>query len=197
MKSKKEFNLIINGVGGQGLITLLIVLAEAALLENYEVRTSELHGLSQRGGSVETHFRLGRKIYSPLVKPGCADVILALEQQEALNGLSYANPQTIFLINQYQTPTLGKEIGSKEILKIIKRVSPKVHLIPAASLCQQAFNTDVVAGIYLLGYATKNRFLPLKKKTVEAALKKIIPEKFLELNLRAFNLSKSKSETKK
>jgi len=62
-KNKKDFNLIIVGTGGQGLITLLQILAEAALIEGYEVKTSELHGLSQRGGSVEVHIRFGKKFF--------------------------------------------------------------------------------------------------------------------------------------
>jgi len=192
MPEKKEFNIIINGVGGQGLVTLLMILAEAALLEKNEVRTSELHGLSQRGGSVEVHCRWGKKIYSPLVKPGQADLIISLEQQEALKSLIYAQPQTIFLINQYQTPTLAQDIGAKEILKMIKKITNKVYFVPATALCQKTLGTDVVAAIYLLGYAVRQRFLPLKKKSIEATLKKIIPEKFLELNLKAFNLSKTK-----
>ena len=192
MSAEKEFNLIINGVGGQGLVTLLMILAEAALLEKKEVRTSELHGLSQRGGSVEVHCRLGKKIYSPLIKPGCADLIISLEQQEALRGLIYAQPQTVFLINQYQTPTLIKDLEAKEVLAMIKKITSKVYFVPASELCQKSLGTDVVVGIYLLGYAASQRFLPLKKKSIEAAIKKIIPEKFLELNLKAFNLSKTK-----
>jgi indolepyruvate ferredoxin oxidoreductase beta subunit len=67
---EKGFNIILAGVGGQGIITLTRILAEAALIEKKEVRTSELHGLSQRGGSVETHIRFGKEIYSPLVRRG-------------------------------------------------------------------------------------------------------------------------------
>jgi indolepyruvate ferredoxin oxidoreductase beta subunit len=75
---KQEFNMIINGVGGQGLITLLKIISEAALVEGKDIRTSELHGLSQRGGSVEVYIRFGKKIWSPLVEKGKADLILSL-----------------------------------------------------------------------------------------------------------------------
>lgn len=190
MKKVKEFNLIINGVGGQGLITLIIILAEAALIEKYEVRTAELHGLSQRGGSVETHLRFGQKIYSPLIQPQQADLVLSLEEQEALRGLIYAQPQTIFLINQYRTPTFLREIEEKEIIKQIRKFSNKIHLVSASTICQQKLGTEVVSGIYLLGYAIANKLLPLKKSSVELALKKVIPPEFLELNLKAFHLAK-------
>jgi len=91
---EKDFNIIIIGTGGQGLITLLQVLAEAALIENYDVKTSELHGLSQRGGSVEVHIRFGKEIHSPLVSQSGADLVLALEIQESLKGIYFANRKT-------------------------------------------------------------------------------------------------------
>ena len=78
---KKDFNIIISGVGGQGIITLTRILTEAALIEKYDIKSSELHGRSQRGGSVESHIRFGRKIYSPLVKRGGSDLIISLEAQ--------------------------------------------------------------------------------------------------------------------
>lgn len=83
-KDIKNFNIILVGVGGQGIITLTRILAQAALIERYDVKTSELHGLSQRGGSVEAHVRFGAKIYSPLVKRAGADLIISLEIQETL-----------------------------------------------------------------------------------------------------------------
>src|SRR4030042_4394517 len=98
-KNIDQFNIVIKGVGGQGLITLLQIIAEAALSEGYSVRTSELHGLSQRGGSVEVHIRFGKKIYSPIVAQGKADLILGLEMQEGLRGAPFSNKKTKFLIN--------------------------------------------------------------------------------------------------
>ncbi|MDO8435920.1 MAG: 2-oxoacid:acceptor oxidoreductase family protein, partial [bacterium] len=96
-----EFNIVIVGVGGQGLLTILQIIAEAALLEGYKVRTSELHGLAQRGGSVEVHIRFGKQIFSPLVPAQKADLIMALEMQEALRGRYFANAKTKFMVNKY------------------------------------------------------------------------------------------------
>ncbi len=186
----KEFNIIINGVGGQGLITLLTIISEADLIEKYDVRTSELHGLSQRGGSVEVHIRFDKKVWSPLVSRGTADLIISLESQEALNGLYYASSRTTFLINKYRTPTFAKDFSDKEILRTLKKFSKKVYIIPASKICQKEFGTDVVAGIYLLGFAVLKRFLPLKPNSVISAIKKIIPEKYLDLNIKAFELVK-------
>ena len=100
MAKKDTYNIIITGVGGQGLITLLQVIGQAALQEGYDVKTSELHGLSQRGGSVSVHIRFGRQIFSPIIAQGQADLVLALEMQEALAGAEFASKKTAFLVNQ-------------------------------------------------------------------------------------------------
>jgi len=191
-KNKKDFNLIIVGTGGQGLITLLQILAEAALIEGYEVKTSELHGLSQRGGSVEVHIRFGKEIFSPLVSQGKADLILGLEMQECLKAYYFSNPQTIFLINRYLIPIpLQNPISENEILKTIKKITKNIEIVPAVEICQKELGTNVVAGIYLLSLASFKNLIPLQPKSILKAIKKIIPEKYLELNEKAFNLAKS------
>jgi len=127
VKSLEQFNMVIVGTGGQGLITLLQIISEAALAEGYDIRTSELHGLSQRGGSVEVHIRFGKKIYSPLVMRAKADLILGLEMQEILNGIYFANPKTKFLINQFVIPiSLKKPLSENETLNQLKKISKNI-----------------------------------------------------------------------
>jgi len=187
-----QFNMMIVGVGGQGLITLLQIISEAAKSESYDIRTSELHGLSQRGGSVEVHIKFGKKVYSPLVEQGKADLILGLEEQEILNGLYFAGPKTNFLINQYILPIpLKKPLTENEILSQLEKVSKNITLIPADKICQEKLGNSVVSGIYLISYAAFKNLISLKPESVKKALKKIIPEKFLELNLKAFDLAKT------
>jgi len=189
-KQLDQFNIVIVGTGGQGQITLLQILAEAAFSEGYEIKTSELHGLSQRGGSVEVHLRFGKKIYSPLVSQGKADLILGLEMQECLKACYYANPKTIFLINKYVVPIpLQKPFSEKEILENLKKCSKEILLIPAAEICQKEFGTNVVVGIYLLSLASFKKLIPFKPDSILKAIKKIIPEKYLELNLKTFKLA--------
>lgn len=188
----EQFNILIVGTGGQGQITLLQILAEAALFEGKEIKTSELHGLSQRGGSVEVHLRFGKKIFSPLVSQGKADLILGLEMQECLKACYFANSKTVFLINKYFVPIpLQKLLTEKEILKILKKFSKKVTLIEAANICQKEFGTNIVAGIYLLSLASFKKLIPLKPASILKAIKKIIPEKYLELNLKTFDLARN------
>ncbi len=187
----KEFNIIIVGSGGQGQITLLQILAEAGFCEGYDIKTSELRGLSQRGGSVEVHIRLGKEVSSPLVSQGKADFILGLEMQECLKACYFANPETIFLINKYLIPIpFQKAIPEKETLKILKKFTKKINLIPAAEICQKELGTNVVTGIYLISYAAFKKLIPLKPNSILRAIKKIIPEKYLELNLKTFKLAK-------
>lgn len=188
---KENFDIVIVGTGGQGQITLLQVLAEAALLEGYDVKTSELHGLSQRGGSVEVHIKLGEKVYSPLVAQGRADLILALEMQESLNGAYFANKNTFFLINKFFIPILGKELlKESEILKNLKKISKNIIIIPAGDICKKELGSDVVAGVYLLSYASFKNLIPLKPNSILKAIEKVMPEKYLELNKKTFEFAK-------
>ena len=186
----KQFNMMVFGTGGQGLITLLQVISEAAMIEGYDIKTSELHGLSQRGGSVEVHIRFGRKIYSPLVPQGKADLILSLETQESLRGAYFAGPQTKFLINKFVMPIpLTSPLPEKEILKDLQRISKDINLVPSADICKRELGTGVVSGVFLLSLAVSKKMIPLRADSVLKAIKKIIPAKYLELNLKAFKLA--------
>ncbi len=188
---KKNFNIIISGTGGQGLITLLQILAEAALIEGLDVKTSELHGLSQRGGSVETHLRFGKNIYSPLISLGSADLILGLEIVEGLRAFPYANSKTVFLVNKYLFPFPGSP-SEKEIIKKSETLveNSLLHIIPASEICQKELGREVVSGVYLLGYAVFKKLIPLKPISVLKAISKVVPEKYLDLNKKAFEIAK-------
>ncbi len=191
-KKLKQFNMLIVGTGGQGLITLLQIISEAAIAEGYDIKTSELHGLSQRGGSVEVHIRFGDKIYSPMVAFQKADLILALEEQESLNGLYFSNSKTKFLINQMMMPIpLRSFMPEPEILQKIKKVTKDITLIPADNIANEKLDNRVVSGTYLVSFASFRNLLPLKPSSVQAAIKKIVPTQFLECNLGAFDLAKS------
>jgi indolepyruvate ferredoxin oxidoreductase beta subunit len=192
MKPKKEFNLVIVGVGGQGQITLLRILSEAALISGYDFKASELHGLSQRGGSVEVQLRFGKNVFSPLVFQAGADFILALEMHESLRSLYYANERTQFLINKFLSPIPGQNsLSEPEILKEIKNFTKKIKIIEANEICKKEFGKEILAGIFLISYASFKKLIPLKPESILESIKKIIPEQYLELNLKAFELAKS------
>lgn len=185
---KEKLNIMLAGVGGQGLITLTKLIGKLALLKGIEFRSSELHGLSQRGGSVNIHVRLGKKINSPLITPGDLDLALALESQEALTCAQYASRQTEFLINEHQTPTLAESVSSKEVMERLRDVSDRLKLVPATKLCKKEFDTGVVAGVFMLGYAFKRDHFDFKKELFNKAIERQMPEKYWKMNKNAFEL---------
>jgi indolepyruvate ferredoxin oxidoreductase, beta subunit len=189
---KKEFDMLVVGVGGQGLLTLLKIISEAAILEGKEVKTSELHGLSQRGGSVQVHIRFGEEIHSPLIEKQKAELVLALEAQEALNGVYFAKKDTNFLVNEYFIPIPFQTAKTEEeIKKEIQKVAKTVIFIPAEKICKERLQNSLVSGVYLLGAAVWQSLIPLKQESLKEAIKKIIPSQFLDLNIKAFDLAKN------
>jgi len=193
-KNVSEFNIVIVGTGGQGLLTLLEIIAEAALIEGLDVKTSELHGLAQRGGSVEVHITFGKKVLSPLVNRGEANFILALEAQEALRSCYYASKQakTVFLINDFFIPIPGiTPKTSNQILKELEKFAQKIILVPASDICKKELESDVVAGIYLISLAAFKNLISLKPNSILKSIKEKIPEKYFELNKKAFDLAKN------
>jgi len=187
---RNNFNIIISGVGGQGAVTLTQILAEAALREGYDVKTSELHGLSQRGGSIETHIRFGGKVYSPLVPSSRADLILGLEVTEGLRVVSYANKKTLFLINKSYISFIDGLPEEAVIKKINSLLRNKVYLIPASQVCKEKLGTEMVAGAYLLGFAIAKKIIPLKVGSLLYAIGKVIPKKHIEINKKSFELAR-------
>lgn len=191
----KEFNIVLTGVGGQGVLTLGVMIAEAALKEGYDVRTTELHGLSQRGGSIPVHVRFGKKMYTPLVLEGEANVIISLEPLEALRSCYYGSKQhkTIFLIDNdpivpLSCSVLGENYPSiKEIGETLKDFSEKVIILNASEIVKKATGNDIAANIYLLGYAIGKGLIPLKEKYVLQAMEEVAP-KYFEANKKIFEI---------
>lgn len=194
---KKTFSGIIVGTGGQGQITLLQIIAQAAKLENLNIITSELHGLSQKGGQVEVHFRFGQGVLAPLVKEGEANLIIALERQESLRACYFGSKEakTLFLVNDLAIAIPNKKpLSQEEIAKDLKKFSGKVIFVPATEICQKEFNAGIAAGVFLVSLAAFKNVLGLKPASVKAAIKKIVKPKYIELNLKIFDLAKNKAK---
>ena len=193
----KEFNLVISGVGGQGVITLMRIIAESALKQGYDVKTSELHGLAQRGGHIECHVRFGKKIYSPLVRQGKANLIFGLEPLEAMRACYYASREsgTVFLINSYRLVPVSSLIArekypsSSEVLDAIKPFSSRVMMINASQIVVKETGSIAPTNVYMLGYAKSNGLIPIDKESILEGMKEIIRPKYLEMNKKVFELS--------
>jgi indolepyruvate ferredoxin oxidoreductase beta subunit len=194
----KEFNIVLTGVGGQGVLTLGIIIAEAALKQGYDVRTTELHGLAQRGGSIPVHVRFGKKMYTPLVLEGEANVIISLEPLEALRACYFGSRQhkTMFLMdNDSLVPLSCSVLGDpypsiKEIQEDLKGFSEKVIILNASEIVKKETGSDIAANIYLLGYAISKGLIPLKEKFILQAMEEVAP-KYFEANKKIFELGKN------
>lgn len=193
MKSfdNSQLNMMLAGIGGQGLITLTKLMGKVALLTDQEFRSSELHGLSQRGGSVNIHLRLGKDINSPLITPGDLDLAVALESQESLACAEYASENTEFLVNEYQFPTLSKSFSNEEVLEQLRKVSDRIKSIPATQVCKKELDNKIVDGVFMLGYAHKRGHFDFDQDVFNQAIEEQMPEKYWELNKKAFELGKS------
>lgn len=197
MKSRKNSNrghfpevsnIIICGVGGQGILLASDILCSAAFLEGFDVKKSEIHGMAQRGGSVITHIRFGPKVYSPLIEEGKADFILSFEKLEALRYSYFLKKDGIVIVNDLALPPMSVLTGAKKypenIIDTIKE-NGDVYLIPAQTIAQELGNVRVV-NIVLLGSLA--RFLDFKKQVWFDAIKENVKPQYVDLNIKAFEI---------
>jgi indolepyruvate ferredoxin oxidoreductase beta subunit len=193
----KEFNVAIVGVGGQGILTLAEVVTAAAFKQGYDVRMSELHGLSQRGGSVPCQMRFGQRIYSSLVKAGHADLVISLEPLEALRAAKLGSAEkTVFITNTHKVvPVSVTALGEKypelgEIKAKLKGFSKQVIDVDATGITERETGSAVTSNIYMLGIASARGLIPIKRELILEAIKESVPEKYFEMNRKIFELAK-------
>jgi indolepyruvate ferredoxin oxidoreductase beta subunit len=191
MKESK-YDLVIAGVGGQGVVLISDVIGRAATNAGIPVRGAETHGMAQRGGSVVNHTRIGSK-YSPMVAAGHADALLALEPAEALRFADYLAPNGVALVNTVPvlpvTVTTGKfSYPSLEDLLAPLRKRSKVISFDATALARKAGAAQAM-NVVMLGAIS--RYLPLDEQAVIDALMEAVPEKYKDANLKAFMLGKA------
>ncbi len=189
--NNKALRIFIVGVGGQGTITASRVLGEAALKTEVNAQVGEVHGLAQRGGSVETSVTLG-EIKSPLIGDGEADLILSLEPLEALRALKKASPETLVLTNTKPiipiTVTLGKSSYPHldDIFEQIETYARKLITLDASALAKKA-GSQIATNIVMLGGLTAAAALPFSADTLKEAISEIAP-RYSQVNLKAFDL---------
>ncbi len=181
-------SIMIVGVGGQGTLLASRILGNTVIREGYDVKVSEVHGMSQRGGSVVTYVKYGDKVYSPCIDKGGADIILAFEMLEAARALPYLKEGGKLLANTQQINPMPVIIGACDYPENLEdKIGDKAELITldALSLAKQAGNIKAV-NVVLIGVLAKNSEIPYEKWV--QSIKETVPEKFLEVNLKAFDL---------
>ena len=184
-------NIMIVGVGGQGTLLASKLLGKLLLGKGYDVKVSEVHGMSQRGGSVVTYVRYGDKVYSPVIDKGEADVIVSFEMLEAARWAEYLKPDGVIITNTQQVNPMPVIIGAcdypVELAEKIKALDIKLVAFDALALAEQA-GTSKAVNIVLMGRLSK--LFDFTEEEWLTAIEQSVPAKFLELNKKAFDLGR-------
>lgn len=185
-------NIMIVGVGGQGSLLASRLLGNALVSEGYDVKVSEVHGMSQRGGSVVTYVRFGDKVYSPVIDKGEADYILSFEKLEAARWMEYLRRDGKIIVNTQEIDPMPVVTGAMNYPEnVIEKMTAKgIHVIPvdALTLAEEA-GSPKATNIVLMGVLSK--YMGFERAVWEKALEAVVPSKFLELNKKAFALGKA------
>ena len=189
MKTK---NIMIVGVGGQGSLLASKLLGRMLLQKGYDIKVSEVHGMSQRGGSVVTYVRFGDKVYSPVIDKGEADFIVSFELLEAARWTEYLKPGGKIVVNTQQIAPMPVITGAAEYpqgsAEQMKAAGLDVDAFDALALAEQAGSAKAV-NIVLMGHLSRN--FDFTEEEWMDAIEKSVPAKFLELNKTAFKLGRN------
>jgi indolepyruvate ferredoxin oxidoreductase beta subunit len=193
MTVKDEINIIICGVGGQGVVVMSELLGNAAVRDGVEVKGSEVLGMAQRGGSVFSNIRLGSTAISPLTPEGKCDVMVAVEPSEALRNIQYLGPESVVVLNSRAvipyTVFMGKSNYPKQedILAKLKRVTDRVIVLDATKLAEEAGSLQS-ANVVMMGALFGSELVPITVATAKAVIEAKFPAKAAVPNLKAFDL---------
>ncbi|MGA1874800.1 MAG: indolepyruvate oxidoreductase subunit beta [bacterium] len=190
MKEKRD--ILIVGVGGQGIILASEILSDAGMEAGFEVKKSEVHGMSQRGGSVSTHIRFGPRVFSPLIRQGEADFLLAFEMLEALRWVHFLCPEGIIIVNKLKINPTTVSSGFMEyppdIERLLDRSGHKVQCVEGLKLAEQAGSPKAMNNV-LLG-AISNYLPEIPEELWLRTIGSRVPPKTRKVNEQAFSLGR-------
>ena len=185
-------SVMIVGVGGQGTLLASRILGSVLLAQGYDVKVSEVHGMSQRGGSVVTYVKYGDEVFSPVIEKGEADVIIAFEQLEAARWLPYLKKGGRLIMSTQKLDPMPVITGAAEypesIIESLKSAGVDVTAVDALSLAEQA-GSPKASNVVLMGVVSAKT--DFDESLWQDALEQCVPTKFLALNQKAFTLGKS------
>ncbi|MGA7826584.1 MAG: indolepyruvate oxidoreductase subunit beta [Geobacteraceae bacterium] len=189
--SERVTNILLVGVGGQGILLASEILSETFMLAGYDVKKSEIHGMSQRGGSVVSHVRYGREVFSPLVPEGDGDILFGFELMETYRYLSLLKKGGAVVVNDLEisppSVLMGKEVYPEGLADKIREKFSDFLLVDGQGLAREAGNLRA-ANTVLLGAVSRR--LDIAEKYWMQALEKMVPPKALEVNRKAFQLGR-------
>ena len=184
-------NVVMSGVGGQGVLVASDILVRVAMLAGLDTKKSEVHGMSQRGGSVVSQIRYGEKIYSPLIKEGSADIILAFEELEAVRYLDYLKPGGIIIRNNQQITPLTVFFSNtpypEDVDVICRKKTDQVVKIDGLKISEDLGNLRVLNTVML---GALSNFLQFDEEDWIKAIEQRVPSKTFDLNRKAFEAGK-------
>ena len=184
-------NIMIVGVGGQGTLLASKLLGRLLLGKGFDVKVSEVHGMSQRGGSVVTYVRWGEKVYSPIIDRGQADAILSFELLEAARWVSWLKPEGTLIANTQRILPMPVITGAasypENLVEKMRSAGAKVDALDCLKLAEEAGSSKAV-NIVLMGRLS--HYFDLPGEAWQKSLEAVVPPKFLELNKKAFELGK-------
>ncbi len=187
----KEFNVLLTGVGGQGVILMSELLGRAAIKEGLKVRGSEILGMAVRGGPVTSIIRLGSEVFGPLIPKGKCDVLVGMEPAEALRNVVYLSKSSWIIVNTRKivpyTVTLGQSRYPElaEILGKLEQAANKVISLNASQLAEEV-GSPISANIVMLGALFGLEQIPIKLETMKGIIQDYFPSKTASVNLKAF-----------
>jgi indolepyruvate ferredoxin oxidoreductase, beta subunit len=185
-------NIVLSGIGGQGVVVASDIFCEAALVDGLDVAKAEVHGMAQRGGSIVAHVRVGENVQAPLIETGKADIILGFEMLEAARVLPMLKKDGTVIVNTKYIPpstSAGATLSHEKILGIIRDRGPKVYEIDGIGIANNLGNIMVVNTI-LLGALSGVPDNPVTKESLEKAIAGRLKEKYVTLNLEAFKMGR-------
>ncbi len=192
--SSQITNILMVGVGGQGILLASEILSETVMLAGYDVKKSEIHGMSQRGGSVVSHVRYGNEVFSPIVPEGEGDILFGFELMETFRALPLLKPGASVIANDLRIPPPSVLMGQKAypagLTEKIQACFADFLLVDGQQLASQAGNVRA-ANTVLLGAVSRR--LDIAEEYWLAALEKMVPSKALEINRRAFLMGRELS----
>ena len=186
----KKLDLFITGVGGQGNILASDIISQVAIYSGYDVKKTDTLGMAQRGGSVVSNVRIAQQVYSPLIKVGKADILLAFEKLEAARWSYYLRNGGIAIVNNQSLPPLAASLGNEQypsdekVTGILKQHTDRVYFVDGIQRARELGNIRTL-NIFMLGCLSP--FLPFKVRTWKETIAERLPPSLREINIKAFD----------
>jgi indolepyruvate ferredoxin oxidoreductase beta subunit len=190
-----KLDIVVSGVGGQGIVVVSDIFCEAALLDGFDAAKAEIHGMAQRGGAIVAHVRIGDKVQAPLIERGTADIVLGFEVLETARAMPMLKPKGTVLVNtKYMPPNAAfvgsaKPLSQEQLLGIIRTKARAVHEIDGIGIATQVGNLLVVNTV-LLGALSALPENPVSAESLKKAMASRLKEKYVNLNLKAFQIGR-------